>query len=199
MGISLALFALFLLVLVAVAFAAARLLGGRGPDGKREVAGCLTGCAVGLGLFVLGGLGLAALIAALTVQTASVAVSKNPVKRIYLGTRSAPGEAPDARAPLQGFAEDPARPLHLVFEIEGHDASPGRLLDWIGEWSRGEATVTSRNEFDADGRPVTWVDVALPARGRELQEIEREVRKFLPEADWDDGVRIEFKGASREW
>ena len=199
MGITLVLFALFLLVLVAVAFAAARLLGGRGPDGKRDPAGCLTGCAVGLGLFVLGCLGLAALVAALSVQTASVAVSHNPVKRVYLGTRTETGGAMGERAPLAGFAQDPERPLHLVFEIEGHDASPDTLLRWIREWSDGEARVSTRNEYDADGRPVTWIDVALPARDRELREIEREVRKiFSPDANWDDGLRIEFKGASRE-
>jgi hypothetical protein len=198
MGITLVLFALFLLVLVAVAFSAARLLGGRGPDGKRDAAGCLTGCAVGLGLLVLGALGLAALIAALSVQTASVAVSHNPVRRVYLGTRTESGGAAGERAPLAGFAQDPARPLHLVFEIEGHDASPDKLLRWIGEWSDGEAKVSSRNEFDAEGRPVTWIDVALPAQGRELLEIEREVREIWPDANWDDGLRIEFKGASRE-
>lgn len=198
MGISIVLFALFLLVLLAVAFAAARLLGGRGPDGKRDVAGCLTGCAVGLGLFLLGSLGLAALIAALTVQSAAVVVGHNPVRRIYLGTRSAEEAAPDGQAPWVGFARDPERPLHLVFEIEGHGATPGNLLHWIREWSEGEATVDSRDAFDAQGRPVTRIDVALPARDRELREIEREVRKFVPGADWDDGLQIEFKGASRE-
>jgi len=197
MGIALVLFALFLLVLVAVAFAAARLLGGRGPDGKREVGGCLTGCAVGLGLVVLGGLGLAALVAALTVQTASEVVGHNPIRRIYLGTRSA-GEAARDEAPLTGLREVPGRPLHLVFEIEGHDATPSDLLEWIEEWSDGEARVTRENRVDGEGRPVTWVDVALPARGRELNEIERDVRKVFPEANWGDGLRIEFKGASRE-
>jgi hypothetical protein len=198
MGISLVLFALFLLVLVAVAFSAVRLFGGQGPDGKRDAAGCFTGCLLGLGLFFLGALGLAALVAALTVQTASVAVSHNPVKRLYLGTRVDDTGAGEDSVPLAGFALDPERPLHLVFEVEGHDASPARLLQWIDEWSDGEARVSSRNEFDAQGRPVTWIDVALPARGRELREIEREVRKIWPEADWDDGLRIEFRGASRE-
>jgi hypothetical protein len=198
MGITLVLFALFLLVLTAVAFSAVRLFSGRGPDGKRDAAGCLTGCAVGLGLFVLGGLGLGALIAALIVQSASVAMSHNPVKEIYLGTRTETDGADAQRTPLSGFAQDPARPLHLVFEIEGHDASPGRLLEWIREWSDGQATVRSRNELDAEGRPVTRIDVALPVRGRELLEIEREVRKLLPDVNWDDGLRIEFKGASRE-
>lgn len=197
MGITLVLFALFLLVLVAVAFSAARLLGGRGPDGKRDAAGCLTGCAVGLGLFVLGGLGLAALVAALTVQSASVAVGSIPLKRIYVGTRVDPA-APAGQVPLSGFALDPKRPLHLVFEIGGHDAAPDRLLRWIDEWSDGEARVSSRNEYDAEGRPVTWIDVALPAGERDLSEIEREVRRHWPDASWDDGLRIEFKGASRE-
>lgn len=198
MGITLVLFALFLLVLVAVAFSAVRLFGGRGPDGKRDAAGCFTGCLLGLGLFFLGALGLAALVAALSVQTAAVAVSHSPVKRVYLGTRVDPAGADEERAPLAGFAQDPDRPLHLVFEVEGHDARPARLLHWIDEWSDGEARVRSRNEFDAEGRPVTWIDVALPARGRDLRQMEREVRKIWPEADWEDGLRIEFHGASRE-
>jgi hypothetical protein len=198
MAITLVLFALFLLVLVAVAFSAVRLFGASGADGKRDPAGCFTGCLLGLGLFFLGALGLAALVAALTVQTASVAIDHFPVKRVYLGTRAETGPAGEQAAPLAGFALDPQRPLHLVFEIEGHDASPARLLQWIDEWSNGEARVSSRNELDAQGRPVTWIDVALPARGRDLREIEREVRKLWPDADWNDGVSIEFKGASRE-
>lgn len=198
MGISIVLFALFLLVLVAVAFSAVRLFGASGADGKRDPAGCFTGCLLGLGLFFLGALGLAALVAALTLQTASVAISHNPVKSIYLGTRVDPAGADEERAPLAGFALDPQRPLHLVFEVEGHDASPAGLLQWIDEWSNGEARVNSRNELDAQGRPVTWIDVALPARGRDLREIEREVRKLWPDANWEDGVSIEFKGASRE-
>lgn len=197
MGTALVLFALFLLVLVAVAFAAARLLGGRGPDGRREVGGCLTGCAVGLGLFVLGALGLGALVAALTIQTASDVVGNNPIRRVYLGTRSA-REAASEEPPLGALSVVPGRPLHLVFEIEGHDATPSDLLEWIEDWSDGEARVTRENRSDAEGTPVTWIDVALPARDRELREVEREVRKVFRGANWSDGLRIEFKGASRE-
>jgi hypothetical protein len=193
MATAIVLFALFLLVLVAVAFAAARLLGGRGPDGKRDVGGCLTGCAVALGLFALALLGLAALVTALTVQTASEVVGANPIRRVYLGTRSK-----DEPAPLLGLGEVPGRPLHLVFEVEGHDATPSELLRWIETWSEGEARVTRENRSDAEGRPVTWVDVALPARDRDMSEIERDVRKLFPDANWGDGLRVEFKGASRE-
>jgi len=198
MFITLVFLALFLLLLAAAAFAAVQLFAGRGPDGKRDPAGCLTGCAVGLALAALGGLGLLALVAALAVQTAAVVVEQNPVRRVYLGTRSATEGAAGEARPLAGFAADPARPLHLVFEVEGHGRAPRKLLHWIREWSDGEATVSARDEYDAAGRPVTWIDVALPARGRDLREIEREVRKLLPDADWDDGLRIEFKGASRE-
>ena len=195
MGITIALFALFLLVLVAVAFAAARLLGGRDAAGKREVGGCLTGCAVGLGLFVLGALGLAAFVAAMVTQTASTALEHNPIRRIAL---TAEPDADPANA-LAPFAQDPRRPLHLLFEIDGHDATPAGMLSWIDRWSDGDARVHTRNSTTPKGRPITLVDVALSASRRDLRQIERDVREVVPEADWSHGLRIEFRGASREW
>jgi hypothetical protein len=209
MGLPIALFALFLLVLIALSFAAVRLFGARGSDGKRDPAGCLMGCAAGAGLLVLGLLGLAALVAALVVHSASVAAEKFPVKRVYVGTEPdrMPGyleelpEGSPAVEPLSppAFESDPARPLHVVFEIDGELAVTERMEDWIREWSEGEAQVQIDERVGADGRTVTWVDVALPADWRDLREIEQDVRKYFPEASWARGLRIDFKSVSRDW
>jgi len=209
MGLPIALFALFLLVLIAITFAAVRLFAGPGSDGKRDPAGCLTGCALGVGLLVLGFLGLAALVAALVVHTASAAVRDFPVKGVYVGTepQRVPGfiEAPtegsgNGELPVpESFEADPARPLHVLFEVDGELAVTERMEDWIREWSEGQARVTIDERAGADGRTVTWVDVALPADWRDLREIEQDVRKYFPDASWASGLRIEFKRVSRDW
>lgn len=209
MGLPIALFVLFFLVLIALSFAAVRLFAGRASDGKRDPVGCLMGCAVGAGLLALGVLGFLTLLASLVVVTTSRAVQSFPVKGIYFGTE--PGQAegfPRPGAPAEGedlperaprFVSDPARPLHVVFEIDGALGGLERMEEWIDEWSDGEARVQVAERTSADGRIVTWVDVALPADWRSLREIEEDVRKFFPEASWAGGLRIDFKSVSREW
>jgi hypothetical protein len=207
MGILIVLLALFMLVLVAVAFAGARLFAGRSAGGQRDLGGCLTGCALALGLFALGGLGLVAFVVSLSVQAASVAVEHFPIRSVHVGAwpedvprpRSEGGESSVEGPGSLSFGRDPSRPLHLIFEIEGHDAASPDMRAWIDEWSDGEALVHVENDEDAEGAPITWVDVSLPASRGDLRKIEREVRKLFPEASWAKGLHIEFRGASREW
>jgi hypothetical protein len=222
MGPTIGLFALFLLVLVAVAFAAVRLFAARGADNRHDPAGCLMGCGIGVGLLVLGLLGLASFVAAMVLQVTATYVEHNPIQRVYFGTE--PEQLPGFRS--EGWSEEPRsdpqpagaereawrepwpprdarddarRPLHVVFEIAGHDATPPDMTRWLREWSEGEAEVRVANRTDPRGRQYTLVDVALPADWRELREIEREVRKLFPGASWARGLRIDFKGVSREW
>ena len=222
MGLTIGLFALFLLVLVAVAFAAVRLFAARGADNRHDPAGCLTGCGVGLGLVVLGLLGLVTFVVAMVLQITATAVEHNPIQRVYFGTEperlpgfesegwsEEPRSEPDRRDLREGerqvgieprrFGADPGRPLHVVFEIAGHDATPPDMVGWLREWSEGEADVRVANRTAPDGRQYTLVDVALPADWRDLREVEREVRKLFPGATWARGLRIDFKGVSREW
>jgi len=222
MGITIGLFALFLLVLIAVAFSAVRLFASRGADNRRDPAGCLVGCAVGLGLFVLGLLGLVAFVAAMVLQTAATAVEHNPIERVYFGTEpeQLPGyessewlqeprseehdrvlERQEWTEPGSGrsFGTDPRRPLHVVFEIAGHDATPPQMVGWLREWSDGQAQVRVGNRTAPNGSEYTLVDVALPADWRDLREIERDVRQLFPSASWARGLRIDFKSVSREW
>ncbi len=198
-AIPLALLALFLLVLVAVAFAAAKLIGTRDPAGRVGLGGCLAGCAMGLGLLLLATLGFFAFATALALHTACSVIPDNPIDRIYFGTEperlpgylSGPEDAPQ-------FADDPFRPLHVVLEIQGHDAAPPVLLDWVHDWSDGEARVWTGNRTSQDGREYTLVDIALPADRRDLRRIEEEVSKYVRDASWAAGLRVDFKSVHRE-
>lgn len=228
MGLTIALFALFLLVLTAVAFAAVRLFASRGADSRHDPAGCLMGCGVGLGLLILGLLGLATFVAAMVLQVTATAVEHNPIERVYFGTE--PERLPGYEAPswseqpdwseeprseeqpqaqprgerqvwggAREFGDDPSRPLHVVFELAGHDATPPQMVGWLRQWSDGQAAVRVANRTATDGREYTLVDVALPADWRDLREIERDVRQLFPQASWARGLRVDFKGVSREW
>lgn len=209
MGLAIVLFALFLLVLTAITFAVVRLFAGKDTTGRRDPAGCLVGCAVGVGLLAIGVMGLIALVGALVVLTGARAVKSFPVEHIYVGTepgqqlqehldsQSTEGSESAPQAPV--FQSDPARPLHVVFEIDGKLRVPSRMQEWIDDWSDHEARVQISERSANDGRTVTWVDVALPAEWRDLREIEKEVRELFPEASWAGGLHIEFKSVSRDW
>jgi hypothetical protein len=210
MGLAIGLFALFFLVLTALSFAVVRLFAGRDGQGRRDPASCLVGCAVGAGLLAIGLMGLIALIGSLVIVTGSRAVQSIPVRSIYFGTEpgaiegqsepGAPGsEGREAPSAPPRFVSDPARPLHVVFEIDGELRVPERMEEWIREWSDGEARVRIEERTEPDGRRVTWVDVALPAEWRDLRRIEEEVRDFFPKASWAGGLRIDFKSVGRDW
>ena len=210
MGLAIVLFALFLLVLTALTFAVVRLFAGKDTTGRRDPAGCLVGCAVGVGLLAIGVMGLIALVGALVVVTGARAVKSFPVNDVYFGTDpqriegarepGAPGS--EGQEPSRGtprFESDPSRPLHVVFEIDGTLPRGAQMQQWIRDWSDGKARVQVEESSSADGHIVTWVDVALPADWRSLREIEEDVRKFFPEASWAGGLHIEFKQVSRDW
>jgi len=208
MGLAIALFALFLLVLTALTFAVIRLFAGKDGTGRRDPASCLVGCAVGVGLLAIGVMGLIALVGGLVIVTGARAARNFPVERIYVGTEpgqiqsqehseGAESEEPAPRAPV--FESDPARPLHVVFEIDGTLQVTSRMEKWIDDWSDHEARVQVVERTQPDGRIVTWVDVALPAEWRDLRRIEQEVRELFPKASWAGGLHIEFKKVSRDW
>jgi hypothetical protein len=189
MGISIALFAVFALLLAVLALGAIKVFTTRGADGRAQPVGCLAGCALGLVLALLGVAGLVAFLLSLGTQTAARSI---PFESVTVLKDSRHAEA----LPVQ---HDPWRPLHLVFEVEGHDTPLHELVELVRRVSEGEASVRAVEATDDDGRPVTWVDVALPASENDLRELEREIRKLLPDFRLESGVRVQFRRASRDW
>ena len=87
-------------------------------------------------------------------------------------------------------------PLHLVFELPGHDASPAGMVPWFREWLDEDVAVRRMNHSDEAGRPTTLIDIAVPASARDMNEIQRDMSLLVPGASWAEGLNIVFKGAS---
>jgi hypothetical protein len=186
MGISFALFGAFVLMVAVLTVAAVRVFTSKDAVGRVQPVGCLAGCAVGL---VLAALGLAGTIAFVLSLGAHTAAHNNPIESIRILADSGP-----ARFPL---AHDPWRPLHVVFEVRG-DVPVGDLVELVERVSEGETSVTVDSGVNAEGAPVTYVDVALRASENDLREIERELRKLAPSLRLDRGVEIDFR-TIRDW
>jgi hypothetical protein len=195
LAVAFALFALFLLALAAVAFAAARLFTARDAQGRREPLGCVLGCGLGAALLLLALLGLAAFVAGMATLAGARALEANPVERIRVVSDQEALDGVDGLAP---FHHDPRRPLHVVFEVAGGEAPVERLLELVERHADGEASVAVR-EVRRDGRDLVLVDVALPAGRNDLRELERELRRWLPRASLGDGVVVELRGVHRDW
>lgn len=189
MGISIVLFAVFALFLALLALGAIKVFTTRGADGRAQPVGCLAGCALGLVLTLLGLAGLVAFLVSLGTQTASASI---PFESVTVLKDSHHAES----LPL---APEPWRPLHLVFEVKGHDTPIHDLVRLVRRVSEGEASVHSVQAFDDEGNAITWVDVALPADENDLRDMERELRKLLPGFRLEHGVRAEFRGGTRDW
>ncbi len=189
MGISIALFAVFALFLAILAGGSIKVFAAKDANGNAQPLGCLSGCVLGLVLAVLGTTGLVAFLLSIGAHTVA---------------RSLPFESvtvlKDSRlADSIPVAPDPWRPLHVVFEVDGHDAPIHELVELVHRLSEGTSRVRAVPSQDAQGRPLTWVDVALPVCENDLREMERELRKLVPSLRLEHGVQVRFKGAHRDW
>lgn len=199
MFITVVLFSLFLMALAVLAFAAIRVFTTKDADGRAQPVGCAMGCLLGLVLGGVGIAGLAALVASLSVNTVvkgvADAVESLPVRSVTLVSDDGPDDPP-----VEPF-HDPRRPLHLIFEIIGSEAPTERLALWAEQAFDGEARIeVTQLEGDgtAEGKARTIVDVAVPATRRDLRELERAAKNFLPRLDLDEGVRVRMR-TSQDW
>lgn len=185
------LFALFLAVLALIGFAALRVFTTRDAEGRRQPVGCISGCLLGVGLAVLGVIALGALFVSLSVSTVTQGIGNLPIRSVALISEDGPDDLE-----LRPF-HDPHRPLHVIFEIEGAEAPTERLVQVLQDVFEGEAhiEITRTLEGEAEsGASRTIVDVAVPASGRDLRKLERELRNFvLPGLDLDEGLRVRMK------
>jgi translation initiation factor 1 (eIF-1/SUI1) len=177
--------------LTVIALVAGRIFLARDAQGQTRPLGCLAGCALALGLFLLGILALGVFLVAASVQTGTEIIENGPIERV--GVWMDPASDPPRRA-----FRDPTRPLHLVFELSGHNAPTLRLRDLIEDLTGGDVSLRVENSTSAEGRAITVIDVALPA-DHDLRELERTLRKLLPDANAAGGVRIELRGSHRDW
>jgi hypothetical protein len=185
------LFALFLSVLALIGFAALRVFTTRDAEGRRQPVGCFSGCLLGLGLAILGVIALGALFVSLSVNTVTEGIGNLPVRSVTLVREDGPDD-PEVRP-----FHDPSRPLHVIFEIEGAEAPTERLVQVLQDIFEGEAHIEITRTLE-DGTQTgvsrTIVDVAVPASGRDLRKLERELRNIvLPGLDLDEGLRVRMK------
>ena len=192
------LLSLFLLALVAVGFLGMRALTAeRGPEGRRL--GCAGGCGLAALLGCLGCGGLLVFALALLAGTVGGLLDDNPIRNVWIG--SDPGwqvEDGERRRPAVEPRLDPRRPLHVVFELEGHESSAVDFRRLLERFTDEDVAVHTTRTWDEDGLPISVVDVALPASGRDLREIEEAVRTVLPDLDWARGLFVELKSVHRD-
>lgn len=192
------LFLAFLLLLGTLAFASGKLLRRREGEGPGLVAGCLLTLALGAaGLF-----GFAVFAAVLLAVAADSLVERGPVRQVGLWIDDGPFDdwAERGREPyaLDGpLALDPARPLHVIVDVEGDRPALVEGLRGFLEERLGEpVTVTTGRTRDAEGRDLVRLDFALPVEEAELEHLRAAIERWLDERA--DGAWAEL-ALRRDW
>jgi len=192
---------LFLLALAALgglAWLAMRAAKSAGNGPGAGVAAGLGGCGLAA---VLGCLGLCTLIAFLVA--AALFFSARVVDRATdfipsrVEIRSAQPPAPD-RPGVPGLPPSPGE-ARLVFTIEGDFHDVPRFEGLIREISDGEVSLVERTDIETPDGPRQRIVFSVPVDRHELREIEREIRKRLPNFRIEEGVVIEFEGPEQDF
>lgn len=186
--------ALFLLLLVALAFATFKLFAVRDAQGRVTPPGIGLGCVTGAALAFIGVVGLIVFaIGAFTISTA------HSVERVVKSVPSFKVRAwrDDGGASVH---HSPDHPLHVVLEWRGHSEPTEWLVREIGKLDP-EAEILVHVEYksvpsddsDSDAtEDVTIVDLAFPASERDLGELDEMLREHLPEYISSQGVEIDI-------
>ena len=202
---NLLLFSLFILALAVLGFAAIRIFTTKDAEGRTQPVGCFMGCLLAVALGVIGFAGLGALVVSLLGNSVSHGIESLGVRSVTLVSDDRPDDPP-----VEPF-HDPRRPLHVIFEIDGPEASTERVVRMLEEvFDVGARIEVSRFELGPDSLPGTEpdvsgsrertvVDVALPVDSRDLREIERDLRQLLlPNLKLEEGVRVRMK-TTQDW
>jgi hypothetical protein len=176
-----ALFGCFLLLLAGLAFAGFK-AAGSGKNGKGG-GGCVPGCLLGCGLFVLGLTALAGFLVMLVAIGTDRSISR--VGFIRRGSRA-----------VSTFERQATYPLNLRFEVRGRLAGwmENDLRSLLARMCNCDPEITTRRVLDAEGRELLLLDVALPASQRDVQSFQRELERTLPSLGDVEGVEIVFRG-----
>ena len=193
MGFLIAFLALFLLLLVALAFATFKLFAVRDAQGRVTAPGIGLGCVTGAALAFIGVVGLIVFsIGAFTISTA---------KSIEHVVTSVPSFKVRAWRDDGGGSvhHSPDHPLHVVLEWRGHSEPTEWLVREIGKLDP-DAEILVHVEYktvpsdDVSGvdEELTIVDLAFPASEHDLRELEDALREHLPEYSESQGVEIDI-------
>lgn len=195
MGFLIAFLALFLLLLVALAFASFKLFAVRDAQGRVTAPGIGLGCITGAALAFIGVVGLIVFsIGAFTISTA------HSIEHVVSSVPSFKVRAwrADGRASVH---HSPDHPVHVVLEWRGHSEPTEWLVREIGKLDpQAEIlvhveykTVPSDDESGTGAdEEVTIVDLAFPASEHDLQELDELLREHLPEYSTSQGVEIDI-------
>jgi hypothetical protein len=176
-------------VLAALVFVTYKLFSARDASGNSTAPNVLMGCGAALVLCGIGCVALLTFIAGAITISASESVKSVPDFKVRAW-----------RDPQTSVHRDASHPLHLVLQWKGHSEPTESLLQQIEQIEPGsEIEVHVDYETAEAGAPdtpeeqVTTVDLAFPARDRDLDQFERKLRRLLPKVSLSEGIEIEFK------
>ena len=184
--------ALFLLLLAALALAAIKLFGAKdAATGRVTAPGWFVGCATGCALAFIGLIGLVAFaggVAAISALKTATEVRKQ-AEGVKIGVW---------RDGASKVHHAPGHALHVVLQWNGHSEPTKELLDNLTQ-SLGEMDILVNADYvnDDDGKPITVVDLALPAGDRDIDELEATLRSKLGDLKLSDGVQIELRDVTK--
>jgi hypothetical protein len=213
-------FTVIAFVLVCTILAIATLLVFKSGDtGTTKLGGC-AGCAIGFALLAIAGLATAVTAGVMLLTTRAEIVRHGPVKRLEIDLDDDGGEsttpAPRSGAsdrgsaakekqkslhpvtppkagsvapgtPAPSTAKDDEHAVHLRLLVRGREY-PTEIADWIRDHTEGDVSVTITPRGDE-----TLVDVSLPIKRAELDELRRDLAHSLPGMKLPKGVRVEIK------
>jgi len=184
---------------------------GAGASGSKA-GGCLGGCGLALAFVFLGGAGIAGLGAFVAALVVGTAIEANPIRKIEIrrGPEVAEGASEEASSagvldgtPAElGAAGDPDAPVHLLFTVEGPIGSElATLVARAGgvDPEEMEDFLTIHRRASTDGSELSIYDFCLPLRGRDLDQLEEDIRRDLDGlvVRLPTSVTIHFEGAER--
>lgn len=183
--------ALFLVLLIALAFASIKLFAARDQNGKTTAPGCLNGCMAAVMLSVVAGLGLVAFVAGAWAIAAAEAAQKviESSPDIQVGVWHDRASTVESKA---GY------PLRIVMEWKGHSEPTTTLLEKLQEAGAGsEMLVEARYETSASGEPITIVDIAIPMSEYDAAELAGVFEELRPDLSLSEGLEVTFKKVER--
>lgn len=177
----------FLMVLVILAIATF-LIFRSGEPGKTKLSGC-AGCAIGLALVLVAGIGALGCTALVLTHGGSELLRHGPIKKLELQwdkrKEREREQKLDSRSP-RPFADHPVR-LHVELRDE-QDVSD--VTRWVRDHIEGDYALSVKNEDRPEGR-TTVLDFGFPIAPKDMNEIESGLRDAF--GDLPSGIRIEIQ------
>ena len=182
----------FLMLLVIVAIATWLVFRSQEP-GKTRLSGC-AGCAVGLALLLIAGLGALGCTAVALVSAPDELVRRGPFERFEFRWPKERGADAGADRWRDGpFAEGSAAILRLTLR-EGGSATDvaGRVSSWLREETDRDLSIRIRTVTTERGEREV-IEFALPLSQAELEEVRDDLERAFPRLSIPSGVEAEIR------